>query len=493
MSETLPVIESLVPEGLKRPPRILVVDDDESIRKLLRFHLRRAGCEVSAVATGEEALTALAEGEGVDLALLDLRLPGISGLETLKLFKDTGVVGATIIMTAHATMNDAVTALREGAYDFVNKSQNFDEVRLAIRNALTTLGLREEVQQLKSRLDEHEEALRNLIGESRAFKQVLKLVRKVAGSDITVLVHGESGSGKELIARAIHDLGAHRQRPYVAVNCAAIPENLLESELFGHEKGAFTGATARYVGKFMEAHEGTLFLDEIGELGLGLQAKLLRALQTREIQPVGGRLQRVNVRVVSATNLDLLRTVREGRFRADLYYRLAVFPIRVPPLRERPEDIPLLAQHFIRRFCDQEGKPERRISEGLMKALRTHDWPGNVRELENAIFRAVVLSEEEALTETEFPALTDLAEAGPGSPPAAPLAPAPPPGWSAPRVPSEDPFRGAASGTLEQAEAGAIRAALASNAGNVSRAALQLGIGRATVYRKAKKYGILHS
>ncbi|HKJ00667.1 MAG TPA: sigma-54 dependent transcriptional regulator [bacterium] len=507
--------ESFLPEGLHRPPNILVVDDDSSIRKLLHFHLRRSGCLVTTVEDGEGALRHVEQVDGVDLCLLDLRLSGRSGLDTLKALNATGKVGCVIVMTAFGTMADAVTALKEGAYDFVNKTHSFDDVRMAIRNALHTIGLREEVEQLRMRLHEESGDFGEVIGTSLPFQRVMKLVRKVKDSNITVLIQGESGTGKELIARAIHFEGQYRKRPFVAINCAAIPENLLESELFGHEKGAFTGAGARRIGRFEEAHEGTLFLDEIGELSPALQAKLLRVLQTGEIQPIGGQVRHVKVRVISATNQNLLRAVEEGRFRQDLYYRLAVFPIDLPPLRERKDDIPALVDHFIKQFRSQEQKPVRGVASEALDRLIACPWYGNVRELENVIYRAVVLAETPILSLKDFPSLPPPAEeavqhqapAAHGAPPASPAeaqpaatdttaAPASAPAASAAPVPLPEAVESASPGapalpTLEQAEVQAIRHALATTGGNMSRAAVQLKIGRATLYRKSKKYGLL--
>ena len=495
--------ERFIPEGLHRAPRILIVDDEEGIRKLLQFHLRRSGCEVQLAGDGESALALVEQGEGVDLVLLDLKLPGVSGLNTLRNIMATGKVGCTIVMTAFGTMNDAISALKDGAYDFVNKTHSFDDVRMAIRNALQTVGLREEVEHLKLRISEMEGAFPDIIGVSEPFLRVMKLVRKVTDSNITVLIQGESGTGKELIASAIHQQGQFTQQPFVALNCAAIPENLLESELFGHEKGAFTGATSRRIGKFEEAHEGTLFLDEISELSPALQAKLLRVLQTHEIQPIGGRLKRIKVRIISATNLNLLETTRTGGFREDLYYRLAVFPIIMPPLRERLEDIPLLVEFFVQKFALQENKPLKGVSPDVMERLESNPWYGNVRELENVIYRAVVLSESQRLTLEDFPGLPSGSHPHPatGIPPSPSTpefegytryAPSLPGGGgrSSP-PPDEIPSSAIPPGvSLEDMEAEAIAQALAENGGNMSKAALQLGIGRATLYRKSKKYGL---
>jgi DNA-binding NtrC family response regulator len=493
---TLLPADTFLPEGLHRPPKILVVDDDSSIRKLLQFHLRRSGCLVTTASDGEAALRHVREADGVDLCLLNLRLGGKPALDTLQVLNATGKVGCIIVMAEYGTMPDAVAALKQGAYDFVNKTHSFEDVRMAIRNALQNIGLREEVEQLRMRLHEKEGDYGPVVGTSPAFQLVMKLVRKVADSNITVLVLGESGTGKELIARAIHAQGLFSNKPFVALNCAAIPENLLESELFGHEKGAFTGATARRKGKFEEAHEGTLFLDEVGELSQPLQAKLLRVLQTGEIQPIGGQVRRVKVRVLSATNQDLAQAMEDGRFRQDLYYRLAVFPIELPPLRERRADIPALVDHFIKRFREQEQKSVRGVAPEALERLIAHPWYGNVRELENVVYRAIVLSESPILGLKDFPGLPPTPEPAPpavtvsGSGPD--TAPAPSPAAEAPAT-TLAAAAGGAGATLEELEAQAIQSALAACGGNMSRAAVQLNIGRATLYRKSKKYGIVRA
>ena len=467
--------KDFIPEGLRREPTILVVDDDPDVCKLLSFYLKRSGCNVLVASDGPQALEAIKKAPFVDLVLLDLRMPGMDGIETLRRINSLKKAGSVIMMTAYGTMKEAITTLKEGAYDFVKKTQGFDDLRLAIRNALQTVGLREEVEHLKAKLGEQENLYPEIVSRSDAMHQVKKLIRKITNRNITVLIEGESGSGKELVARAIHHNGDYRDKPYVAINCAAIPENLLESELFGYERGAFTGATTRRVGKFEEADGGTLFLDEIGELGMGLQAKLLRVLQTKEIEPLGGRTRKVNIRIISATNQRLGDSVRKGTFRQDLYYRLAVFPVLLPPLRERTDDILLLAGFFLKDFAKQEGSNVTRLSPDVEQALLGYDWPGNVRELENMIFRAVVLAESSTLELNDFPVLS---VASASAPPPAP----------ARNTPVDPDSNGAVS--LNEAEARAIREALRSTAGNVSRAAGRLGISRATLYRKSKKFQI---
>jgi DNA-binding NtrC family response regulator len=478
-------------------PVILVADGDEPIRKLLHFHLRRSGCKVLLAGSGQQALELIRQSQRVDLVLLDLHLPGLPGLETLRAINSAGQAGAIIVMSRDVTVADATAAMREGAYDVVNKTNTFDELHLAIRNALSAVGLRREVEALKAQLDARDQPSGRIIGRSAAMAQVLKLARKVRDSDITVLILGESGSGKEMVARAIHELGQYRDRPFIAINCAAIPETLLESELFGYEKGAFTGANQRRIGKFEEAKDGTVFLDEIGELSAALQAKLLRVLQTKEIEPIGGQPTRIKVRIVSATNQDLEALVQQGRFRIDLFYRLSVFPIHLPPLRERREDIPLLVDHFLQRFARQEHKGDLTLDPTVRARLLEHAWEGNVRELENMIYRAVVLAESTRLGLEDFPMLALAAPrhaSGPARPSGSDLpgglqepgaAAAPARAESAP-APAAVPVV-----SLDQVEMQAIARALAHTGGNMSRAATQLGIGRATLYRKYKKYGLV--
>jgi DNA-binding NtrC family response regulator len=474
------------PKGQSRPASILVVDGDPQIRKLLHFNLKRSGSRVFLASGGEEALEVLRQVDRIDLVLLDLQISGMPALDLLRALNQTRKIGSIIAMTQGGGLADAIVAMREGAYDVVSKTYSFDEVQLSIRNALQTQGLRQEVEQLKARLDERERPFSEVIAESEAMALVLKLARKVCDSDITVLLEGESGSGKEVIAGAIHREGSHRDRPFVAINCAAIPENLLESELFGYEKGAFTGATQRRLGKFAEADEGTLFLDEIGELSPALQAKLLRVLQTKEVQPIGGQPNQVNVRIISASNQDLLAAVKAGLFRLDLYYRLAVFPIRIPPLRERRDDIAPLLEHFVAKFAQQEGRQPLTVEREVVTRLLDYDWPGNVRELENMIYRAVVLTEDSTLRLADFPVLAVAPLVMRQTAPAVPEAE--PPAW--PMRMDVDRNAALPGASLEEAEQQAIAAALQSTRGNISQAALRLKIGRATLYRKVKKYGI---
>ncbi|MDH4225081.1 MAG: sigma-54 dependent transcriptional regulator [Deltaproteobacteria bacterium] len=488
----------VVPTGWKNPPTLLVVDDDTHVCKLLEFHFRRSGCAVETVFNGKDAVTRIQQGEPVDVVLLDLMLPDMKGLDVLKEIVETKKVGFVVVMSSQGAIEDAPAAIRLGAFDFVKKTSGFDELRLAVRNALSALLMLAELQSLRARLDEADR-FPELIGKSEPMRQMLKLVEKVASRDITVLIEGESGTGKELIARAIHFNSPRASGPFVPINCAAIPENLMESELFGHEKGAFTGATARRVGKFEKSDGGTLFLDEVGELPSPLQAKLLRVLQSHEIEPIGGQTKKVDVRILSATNVDLALAVTQGRFRQDLYYRLAVFPIFLPPLRSRGEDILLLARHFLEKFCNEENRELVDLSPKVEQALMEYSFQGNVRELENMIFRAVVVSESMVLEWKDFPVLAlppgGGGSGGAGAPfhnpnhghPPAPQAhrPAFPPPHPEPPVRRET-----RSFFLKAAEADTIRQAIRETAGNVSRAAELLGISRVTLYRKAKKLNI---
>lgn len=495
--------ETFVPEGLNRKPRLLVIDDDLTLQKLLEFHLKQSGAEAYLAQTGEDGLKILKKLGAVDLVVLDLHLPGISGLETLKRILKSNLAGAVVVMTAFSTLETAIKALKIGAYDFVTKSSSFDDLRLAIRNALENVGLKQEVEILRARLGDSGSGLKNIIGSSAGIKAVVKLVKKVKDSNITVLLEGESGTGKEMIAQAIHFESQIASRPFVAINCAAIPENLLESVLFGHEKGAFTGATERRVGKFEEASEGTLFLDEIGELDFSLQAKILRVLQTREVEPIGGKTKTIKVRVVSATHLNLAQEVEKGKFRKDLFYRLAVFPINIPPLRERPEDIPPLLAHFLEKFNKEEEKKIKDINPDTQKMLSSYDWPGNVRELENMMYRAVVLCETDQLGQEDFPVIS-LAGSLPSLPASHPEPSAhtfSPEGFEGDAPFQSQPKGDTLSGinhyppqstapSMSEMEQTAIYQALAASGGNVAKTARTLKIGRATLYRKFRKYGI---
>jgi DNA-binding NtrC family response regulator len=372
---------------------VLVVDNEQEMVKLIQRHLEGEGFAVTPAHSGVEALTALARDE-YDVVIVDLVMDEIDGLAVLREAQRLQPRARVILMTAFASLETAIAALRQGAYDYLSKPFKMAEVTIAVRRALEDQRLREENRRLREEVG-RQYAVTNLLGRSRAMQNVFDQIAAVAGSEATVLLIGESGSGKELAARAIHWNGPRQARPFIAVNCAAIPDALLESELFGHERGAFTGAERRRRGLFAEASGGTLFLDEIADMSLALQAKLLRALQDKTVRPVGGNEEtRLDVRVISATNRDLASRVSSGTFREDLYYRLAVIPIRLPSLRERRDDIPVLAQHFLQRASASLGKPSLRFSDEAMDWLVQQPWPGNVRQLENVVERAATLTRE---------------------------------------------------------------------------------------------------
>jgi two-component system response regulator PilR (NtrC family) len=381
--------------------KVLIVDNEKSMRDFLSIVLRKEGYFVEAAEDGDQALKVL-EKDIFDLVLTDMKMPRMSGLDLLKALKDLSPETIIIMMTAYASAETAVEAMKEGAYDYLTKPFQIDEVKLIIKNALERRKLRQENTQLRREL-KGQATFTQIIGKSEKMKRVLDLVRKVADSKSNVLIYGESGTGKELIARAIHFNSARRDRPFVTVNCSALPEALLESELFGHMKGAFTGAIGNKEGLFEIAHEGSIFLDEIGETSLSIQVKLLRVLQEKEFRRVGGTKDlKVDVRIIAATNRDLEKMVAEGKFREDLYYRLDVIPIDLPPLRERPEDIPLLADFFLGKFNQSLGKEIEGIEPEAMRLLINHEWKGNVRELENVVERAVALASHKMLTLADF-------------------------------------------------------------------------------------------
>ena len=380
--------------------RVLVADDEASIRFVLREALEEAGHEVVEAACGETAWRALAGG-GFAIAFVDLRMPEPTGLELLERLRETGSDTAVVVITAQNTVDAVVGAMQRGAFDYLTKPFGLAEVLALVEKALRFRALQGEVRAL--RRGAAAPAGGQLVGRSAALLEVFKLLGRVAARDVPVLVTGESGTGKELVARAIHRASGRAAGPFVAVNAAAIPGELLESELFGHERGAFTGATEARLGRFREAAGGTLFLDEIGDMPQELQAKLLRVLQSGELTALGGRhAQRVDVRIVAATHRDLDAELREGRFREDLLYRLRVVPIHIPPLRERAEDIPVLTEHFVARYAVPLGSPARFLSEAAFACLGRHRWPGNARELENAIKRALVLANGEVLDREDF-------------------------------------------------------------------------------------------
>jgi len=459
--------------------RVLVADDEASIRFVIREALEEAGHEVVDVDSGEAAWRALVAG-GFAIAFLDIRMPGGSGLELLDRLREAGNDTAVVVITAQNTLENAVEAMKRGALDYLVKPFEMGEVLGAVQKALRTRALEREVRALRQEAGGRVAPGERLVGRSTAILEVFKTIGRVAPRDVAVLVTGESGTGKELVARAIHAASPRAGGAFVAVNAAAIPRDLLESELFGHEKGSFTGAIEARAGRFREASGGTLFLDEIGDMPLELQAKLLRVLQSGEVTSVGGRRpEKVDVRIVAATHRDLDALVRESRFREDLLYRLRVVPVHIPPLRERPEDVAVLAQHFVGRYAAELGTEARWLSEATLEHLASHDWPGNVRELENAIKRALVLASHEVLSPEDFAFLQGAA------------APATEGGSLEELVRSEAlaQLRGPEDGELyrhmlERIERPLLEATLLHTGGNQLRAAALLGINRNTLRKK---------
>ena len=474
---------------------VLVVDDDPTQRRLIQGVLEREGFLVAAAEGGEQALDRLISGGTADVILLDLVMPGLPGVAALKEMRARGFSQPVIVLTASGSIDTVVQAMQAGAQDFLVKPAAPERIAVSIRNALKMGDLTKEVDRLKKRVS-GQTTFDDLIGSSPAMGLVKRMGERAARSSIPILITGESGVGKELIARALHGGSDRAGKPFVAVNCGALPENLVESILFGHEKGSFTGATDRHLGKFQEANGGTLFLDEIGELPLDMQVKLLRALQEGEVDAVGGkRPTRVDVRVISATNRDLAQAVAQGRFREDLYYRLNVFPIEAPALRERTQDIPALIEHFVRRFNVEEGKGVVGATSEAVHLLMIHDWPGNVRQLENAVYRAIVLADGPYLQPHDFPSISGLkppvAEPSVG---ASTLAPPPSAQAFIADMPKEAPVRildeRGHLRTLEEIEKDLIQLAIGIYSGHMSEVARRLGIGRSTLYRKVREQGI---
>jgi DNA-binding NtrC family response regulator len=489
--------------------RVLIVDDDPVQRRLLENMVGRFGYDTVVAAGGDAALALLDDADAqqspaIDAVVLDLVMPDLDGLGVLSRLREDGISLPVIVQTAHGGIDNVVSAMRAGAADFVVKPVSPERLQVSLRNALAAGALRGELARIK-----HSRAgtltFRDIVTRSPVMQAVLRIAGKAAASSIPVQIAGQSGVGKELIARAIHGSGERRAKPFVAVNCGAIPDNLVESLLFGHEKGAFTGATERHTGKFVEAAGGTLFLDEVGELPGAAQVKLLRAIQESEVEPVGARKPlKVDVRIISATNRDLIADVNAGRFREDLFYRLHVFPITVPALAERPQDIAELVRHFLARFAAEEGKHIRAISAEALALLVAYRWPGNVRQLENAVFRAVVLAEGEEIGVGEFPQIASQLARNPASA-AQDETLASPPHFDPPMRIGEDtaiaPYGlpGAAlqlvdpAGEirpLEEIENEAIRFAIAHYRGQMSEVARRLRIGRSTLYRKLEMLGL---
>ena len=438
--------------------KVLVVDDEQLVRESLRDWLTESGYEVFTAENGSQALE-LIEKERVGIVLADLVMPGMDGIELMKRAKETHPNVAVIIITAYGSITTAIAAMKEGAYDYIEKPFCPERMELLVEKLVEHQNLVEENISLRQRLEDRHH-FENIIAKSHKMQQVIEVIKTVARSNASVLIVGDTGTGKELVARAIHSQSHRRDKPFVAVSCAALPESLLESELFGHERGAFTGAVAQRKGRFELAHRGTLFLDEIGEISANMQVHLLRVLEEKQITRVGGTEPvKVDTRLVSATNKDLKMAVKEGRFREDLYYRLNVVTIELPPLRERREDIPLLAQHFLAKFAVENQKEVSAFSPEAMDFIMNYHWPGNVRELENAIERAVILAKDNVITLAELPQEH--------------LAPLP-----------------SSLRDLREVEREHILGVLAQTGGNYSEAARILGVTRMTLYNKAKAFGM---
>jgi DNA-binding NtrC family response regulator len=482
--------------------RVLVVDDDPTQRRLIQAVLEREGFAVDHAESGDQAITRLSAGPPADMILLDLVMPGMSGQDTLKELRARGHGQPVIVITAQGGIDTVVTAMQAGANDFFVKPASPERIIVSIQNALSMGALKVEVDRLKKHKTGRT-TFDDLIGSSPPMTLVKRMGERAAKSAIPVLITGESGVGKEVIARAVHGSSERAGKPFVAVNCGALPENLVESILFGHEKGSFTGAHDKHLGKFQEANGGTLFLDEVGELPLDIQVKLLRALQESEIDPVGSKRSiKVDVRIVSATNRDLAQAVKEGRFREDLFYRLNVFPLEAPALRERASDVPALVEAFIRRFNIEEGKSVMGASPETLAFLCAYDWPGNVRQLENAVYRAIVLADAPYLQPHDFPSISGVAAPPPESLSQPQVLAMPGPALAAPlttadllaEMPKDAPVRILdARGhlrTLEEIERDLIQLAIEIYAGHMSEVARRLGIGRSTLYRKVREQGL---
>ena len=492
----------------------LIVDDDPTQRRILEETIKRLGFGTKTASSGEQALQIIEGPERgeISLVLLDLVMGGLDGMGVLDKLNGKPGIPPIIVQTAHGSIEAAINAMRAGAVDFVVKPVSPERLEVSIKSALKIEALAGEISRIKKKV-EGTLTFADLVVRGEGMERVVALGKRAAASNIPVLIEGESGVGKELIARAIQGESERAGKPFVVVNCGAIPENLVESTLFGHEKGSFTGAVDKRVGKFQEADGGTLFLDEVGELPLEAQVKLLRALQDGEIDPVGSKKPvNVNFRLISATNRNMIQLVRDGKFREDLYYRLNVFPIWVPPLRERLGDVAELAQHFMARFAAEEGKRINGISDDALRLIKSYPWPGNVRQLENAVFRAVVLADGPELTVAEFPQIAAHVTGFDTEVPAAP-APAPKPGaFKGPAVlgaediiPQTMEIRSnghdSALGIpvvteagdirpLDEIEADMIRLALGRYRGHMTEVAKRLKIGRSTLYRKMQEYGL---
>ncbi len=489
---------------------VLIVDDDPTQRRILEECIKRLGYSTKTANSGEQALQIL---EGTDqssiaIVLLDLVMPEIDGMAVLNRLQTKPNIPPIIVQTAHGSIEAAISAMRAGAADFVVKPASPERLDVSIKSALKIEALATEITRIKKKA-EGRLTFKDLVMRGEGMARVIALGKRAATSNIPVLIEGESGVGKELIARAIQGEADRAGKPFITVNCGAIPENLVESILFGHEKGSFTGASEKRIGKFQEADGGTLFLDEIGELPLDTQVKLLRALQEGEIDPVGSKKPvKIDIRLISATNRNLIEQVKEGRFREDLYYRLNVFPIWVPPLKERIEDVPELVNFFLARFAAEEGKRIASVTDDTMRMLQSYQWPGNVRQLENAVFRAVVLSDGTELSVSEFPQIAAHVEGYSAEIPPAPAPQTDKGSFEGPallgaenKVPRTVELAPGTMGipamdtqgdirSLDEIEADMIRLALGRYRGHMSEIAKRLKIGRSTLYRKMQEYGL---
>ena len=481
---------------------ILIADDDAVARRLVENMVQKCGYQTLVVDSGDAAIAMLTAPDApvIDAVVLDLVMPGLDGMGVLAKIREAGLSIPVIVQTAHGGIDNVVSAMRAGAQDFVVKPVGIERLQVSLRNALNTSALKGELQRIRHSR-EGRLTFADIVTRSETMAGVLRTAQKAAASTIPVLIEGESGVGKELFARAIHGSGERKSKPFVDVNCGAIPDNLVESILFGHEKGAFTGATERHTGKFVEASGGTLFLDEVSELPLAAQVKLLRALQEGTVEAVGGRKPvKVDVRIISATNRKLLDRVKSGQFREDLFYRLHVLPLTLPPLRMRREDIPHLLRHFLARFCAEQNRPITGISGEAMTHLSQLDWPGNIRQLENSVYRAVVMSDSDQLGAADFPQVSTQPVAMPETyhqveplivdPAFHSTAPAMVSGNEIPIAPLSTAgtlamlTRSGEMRPLEEMEIEIIRFAISHYRGQMSEVARRLKIGRSTLYRK---------
>ncbi|MGA2056401.1 MAG: sigma-54 dependent transcriptional regulator [Bradyrhizobium sp.] len=485
------------------PATILIADDDAVQRRLVENMVQKCGYETVTVDSGDAAIASLTapDAPAFDALVLDLVMPGLDGMGVLAKIREAGLSIPVVVQTAHGGIDNVVSAMRAGAQDFVVKPVGMERLQVSLQNALATSALKGELQRIRHSR-EGRLTFADIITRSEAMAGVLRTAKKAAASTIPVLIEGESGVGKELFARAVHGSGERKSKPFVAVNCGAIPDNLVESILFGHEKGAFTGATERHAGKFVEASGGTLFLDEVSELPLAAQVKLLRALQEGTVEAVGARKPvKVDVRIISATNRKLLDRVKSGHFREDLFYRLHVLPLTVPPLRMRREDIPHLVRHFLARFSAEESRHITGVNGEAMAHLAQLDWPGNIRQLENAVYRAVVMSEGNQLTPSDFPQMAGPSPTSMSATSGEPLIVEPAFHAATPDMVSGNdipiaPLPATTSGTLamltnggevrplEELESEIIRFAISHYRGQMSEVARRLKIGRSTLYRK---------